>query len=252
MKTSHQHILPLALLLLATGLAGCVTPATQPPPARLVQTDLVPLSRIQIADEFSIVELSTDNLPAQARQCVSTLVESSKSVQDLVQGFPKDRSTVILGHTASASRFMVMGRQGICLRYSETRYPILPVEAFQGTVNPVLRGDSTAVVNGWFRQIADTLARNGSVKVAYAFKNGNAFIATYSVQDPVAPTLHYSSRFKRAGEWESERVDLKFSDATMSSVVEYKVNGKTEKPNLLSHRRKPGTIAPAGRSGISI
>lgn len=243
---------PLLATLAVVGLSACVTSPTQTSSRATAQPDLVALNNIQIPDEFSVFDLSADTLPAQARQCVSTMAESSKGIQDLVRDFPRDRATVVIGHTGSASRFVVMGKQAVCLRYSETRYPIFAIEAFQNTVNPVLRGDSKQVVNDWFRQIATLLARNGSVKVAYAFKNGNAFIATYSVEDPVAPTLHFSSRFKRVGEWENERVDLKFSDPALNSVVEFRVNGKSEKSNLLGHRRKPTPTAPSGRPGISI
>jgi hypothetical protein len=80
------------------------------------------------------------------------------------------------------------------------------------------------------------LHAKGVAKVAYVANNGNAFIARFWLEKTPDYALSYSSIYKKAGEWESEKLDVRFSDPSMKSVSETKRSGLDQKKFPLDPR----------------
>ena len=208
-------------------MAGCVTtsPSFAPP------TDYVKREDIQIADHFSPTELNDTNAADAVLRCLPTIPRESAALTKVRADLPLKRGqTVTIGHSSSASRFVITGNKGLCIRYSDANFPIFATQAFVNTVEPA--GISPDIRNDWYRQIAHKLALHGIVRVAYVFPNGNAFMARYWA-DKGGPTLVYSSTFHKAGRWEKDPVELKFTDPNLQSVSVIETNGRRHKVNLL-------------------
>lgn len=202
-------------------LGGCVTtsPAGFAPPV-----DYVPLDQVQIANRFEIVSVNAANLGVEAQRCVPTLPPASKSVADTAGRLPLPVTTVItLAHLSSSSSFVISGTRAVCIRQSAAQYPIFAAEAFTSTVNP--SGVPPTVTDGWYAQIAKRIAETGRVTVAYVFSNGNANVASYWVEAPNKNTIRYASEFKKAGTWETDTYDFRFSNPSLSGVSSTKRSG---------------------------
>lgn len=218
--------------LMVVFLAGCATSPTQkafPPPV-----DYVPIDKVQITSRFDTVEVTPANLAIEARKCVPQLGADSQGIKKTIQEFPS-RASVGLGHASSANLFLLNQTTAICLQRSSAKFPIFAAEAFIDTINP--QGVPPDVVDDWYKQIALQIATKGMAKVAYAFDNGNAFIATYWVEMNQSIALSYSNIFKKAGAWETEKIDFKFTHPTLTSVSEVKRSRLSQKAQPLMHRR---------------
>lgn len=213
-----------------TVLVGC---ATQPQKVFPPPTDYVPIGKVQISSKFQTIALKRETLAAEINKCVPQISVSSEKMNQELSKFP-GTNIVLHGHVSSANQFWVNKTMGMCLQRSSERFPILAAEAFLETVNPV--GVPPDVTDGWYKQIALVIATKGAAKVAYAFEKGNAFVVDYWVDSSQGHKLQYSSSFRKAGNWESERLDLRLSHPSMSSVGETKRGSETAKVNLLSHR----------------
>ncbi|MFN3738844.1 hypothetical protein [Hydrogenophaga sp.] len=211
----HKVILVALAGVLVAGLTGCANPPRKifPPP-----TDYVKRDDIRIEDQFVLVKLDAKNLGEEAVKCVSSAEAGSALLQKLATSLPlpPGRMTTFF-HAGSASTFMVYRDSATCIRQSEDRYPILAAEAFRDTVTP--KGPQPDVTVDWNRKIARKLALSGMVRVAYVMTNGNAFLANYWVEEELPrTTLRYSKAFRKAGEWENEAVDFRFSHPNIQSV----------------------------------
>lgn len=221
------HAFPSCVV--AVFLAGCVTTPTQnfAPP-----NDYVPLDRIQIQNQFQVVDVDAANLAIEAHRCVPQLNAESKNVAQQAGKLPLPRNTFLaLGHASSASMLFIARSTATCIRQSTARYPIFAGEAFEVTVNP--KGVPPNVTEGWYAQLAMRIAENGRVTVAYVFPNGNADIASYWVTSPNKNTLNYSNEFKKAGTWETGTYDYRFTNPGLAGVSTTKRGSSMEKPNLL-------------------
>jgi hypothetical protein len=226
---SRSRIVHLACV--AATLAGCAAPhrAAVPPP-----TDYVPIDRLEISSQFPTVELTRETLAAAINQCVPQVKVDSSGSRSALSQFPSN-NVVLIGHLSSANQFWVNKTTGFCLRTSSAKFPILAGEAFIETVNP--KGVPPDVTDGWYRQIALRMASRGSAKVAYVFENGNAFVVDYWMESNRGATLRYSSALRKAGTWETETIDFRFTHPALSAVSETKRGNEWAKPNLLAHRR---------------
>lgn len=223
-----SKFLPLACL--ATFLFGC---ATQSQKVFAPPSDYVPIGKIQISSKFQTIELTRETLAAEIKRCVPQISTNSEYVNRDISSFPST-NIALHGHASSASQFWVNRTTGMCLKVSSERFPVLAGEAFFDTVNPV--GVPPDVTDGWYKQIALLIATKGAAKVAFTFKKGAAFVADYWVEPRQGHKLHYSSSYRKEGSWEFERVDLRFSHPSMSSISQTKRGNETAKVNLLSHR----------------
>lgn len=210
-------------------LGGCAAPPRKvfAPP-----TDYVPIGQVQIQSRFDTVELTRENYGVEANRCVPQLDSNSQSIKKQLEKYP-NKDIVGLGHASSSKLFVVHQTTAFCLHKSSEKLPILAAEAFINTVNP--KGVPPDVLDGWYKRIAMTIATKGMAKVAYAFDNGNAYVTSYWVEAS-SQTLSYSNSFRKAGTWEAEPVDARFTHPTLSSVAETKRGGAGEKASLLGHR----------------
>jgi hypothetical protein len=195
---------------------------------------LAATQEIQIKSKFDAVELTKETFGTEVNKCIPAIAADSPFLRDSVnKDFPVNDFRTI-SNSAVASVFVVYQRTAFCLKLSAGKHPIYATEAFIKTVSP--GGPPEKVVEGWYRQIATLIAQKGSARIAYVFANGNAFIANYSAETDSPRRLLYSSEFRKAGDWESEKLDNRFTHASLSEVTVTKWNDKEVKPFLLLHR----------------
>ena len=227
-----MNLYPLAALLLCVlALTGCINPRRAAAP---IPTGYVPLNQIQITSHFNTREISSDTFEAEANRCISNKSSSNMAILKARQNFPRNE-TFELSHPGAANRFLVTQTTALCLQKSSNRQPIFAAEVFFKTINPV--GVPPEVTDRWYKELALLIATKGSANVAYVFSNGNASIASYWVKSfPVESALNYSNNNKKAGTWESEVLDAKFSHPAMTSVSTIQRNNLYEKVNPIQHR----------------
>lgn len=220
----------ISVVCLAAVLVGCATQPRKvfPPPA-----DYVPIGEVQILSKFQTIDLTRENFAFEVNKCIPQISINSESLNKGLFSFPR-ANIASYGHMSSASEFWINKTVGICLRKSSEKFAILAAEAFFNTVNPM--GVPPDIVDGWYKQISLLIATKGVAKVAYSFEKGTAFVVDYWIEPRHIYKLNYSSSFKKVGDWESEKIDVRFSYPSMSSVTETKTNGRAEKLDLLSHR----------------
>jgi hypothetical protein len=199
--------LPLSILL----VCGCASPQqnkyfSQP-------RDYVPLDQIRIKPKFDTVFLTKENLASEQQKCVPFLQTNTDSMRDAVSKFPSNNSIIAVSHQSSSKKFIYRGTTGLCLDFSANKYPIYSAETFIGTANPA--GVPPDVTNDWYMKIAMQIALKGQAKVTYITDKGTAFLVSYWSEQTGGFTLHYSSEFKKIGEWENAQVDYKFSDPSL-------------------------------------
>jgi hypothetical protein len=217
-----------AMLVACT--APLPTPKYFPPPS-----DYVPIDQIRIASHFDTVEVTPDSLGQEVAKCIPQLDANSAGIKRILLSFPSPNINSF-GHTSS-SRILILHRTtGACVQRSAAKFPIFAAETFVETVNPT--GVAPDIVDGWYKQIALQIAKKGTAKVAYAFANGNAFVANYWVETTPDFSLFYSSTFRKAGTWETENFDARFSDVTMTSVSETQISGRSQKSFPFAHRSR--------------
>jgi hypothetical protein len=187
----------------------------------------------QIQSKFDVIKLEKETLRTEVNKCIPAISADSSLLKDGIKDFPGNAITTYQGSKA-ASVFVVFRTTGLCLKLSPKKYPIFAAEAFIKTVSP--DGVPQNVVDDWYKRVAATIAQKGSAKIAYVFNNGNAFIVNYSVKSDSPYQLMYLSQFKKAGTWESEKLDSKFTHASLSGVTESKWNEQSIKPHPLLHR----------------
>lgn len=224
----NYAVVVVAVLLTGCGIAGR---ANFPKP-----TDYVLFEQMEILGQFPRVFLTGENLGTQVRKCIPTMPYSASSVTSMASKLPLPTNQVsVLSHASSASSFMVIRDMGVCIKSSEKDYPVFAAEALLGTANPT--GPSPDVIEGWNRQIVKKIAEAGIAKVAYQFANGNALVATYWVgEKPPKTTIQYNGNLKKAGEWESDSLDFRFSHPDVKSFSTTERDGQKQKINLLDHR----------------
>jgi hypothetical protein len=208
----------LAILLGVAFIYGCAVP--QQPKYFAPPSDYVPLDQIKIKPRFDTVLLTKENLAAEHKKCISFLQLDTKSMETAVREFPRNNATIAVGHASSSKRFIYRGTTGLCLEFSQNRYPIYAAEALMGTVNPT--GVPPDVTDDWYMKIAQKIAVNGRSKVAYVTDKGTAFLVSYWSDQGGSFALNYWSEFKKVGEWENTEVDYKFSNPALSGLSETK------------------------------
>jgi hypothetical protein len=201
--------------------------------AFLVAAPLASAQEIQIESKFDAVELTKETYGTEIKKCIPAIDADSSFIRDIIKDFPVNGFRKIR-NSEMPSVFVAHQRTAFCLKLTPGKHPIYATEAFIGTVSP--GGPPEKVVEGWYRQIATLIAQKGSARIAYAFANGNAFIANYSVEADSPEKLLYSAEFRKAGDWESEKLDTRFTHASLSTVTVSKWNDKEVKPFLLLHR----------------
>ena len=219
----------LPVVALAMLVTAC---ATQPPRTFPEPTDRIPLEQVVIDREFLRTPLTRESIGVEANKCVPPLDVESSGVKKFVRDFPS-RSIVSLGHASSASTFVVQQTTAVCIRQSDQGHPIFAAEAFAETVNP--QGVPPDVRDAWYKQMAMGIASRGQVRVAYAFTNGNAFVATYWVEAAAKQALSYTSEFKKKGEWETGRFDMTLTHPALSGVSET-MRGKARQKYFVAGR----------------
>jgi len=205
----------LTILLSAALTYGCASPQRQyfAPPS-----DYVKLDQIQIKPKFDTVLLTKENLATEQQKCVPFLQLNSDSTRNSVSKFPRHNVTIAVGHQSSSKKFIYRGTTGLCLEYSENKYPIYAAETFIATDNPT--GIPPDVTNNWYMKIAMQIAHKGQAKVAYITNKGTAFLVSYWSDQTGGFTLYYATEFKKAGEWENVTVDYKFSNSALNGFAE--------------------------------
>lgn len=224
--------------LFAVLLCACTTPtpqvfAPQNPQVFAPPTDYVPIKQVQIPSRFSTVEVTKENLGIEVNKCVPQLNLYSEGVRKHLVSFP-GKDLIGFGHVSSSKIFLLQRTTAICLQKSSEKFPIFASETFLDTINP--QGVPPDVVEEWYRQIALLIATKGMARVAYVFKNGNASITSYWVENQSSFSLNYSRIFEKKGEWEKEGIDAEFIYPTMTSVSETKRSDMSKKHNPISHR----------------
>ena len=241
----------VAALICALWLSGCALPHKRDFPS---PEDYVPEYQIKISDRFVTAEVSRDNLVDEIQKCIPQF--DSTLSGSIFQDFPNDGLTTI-GNVRTANHFLLQKTTSVCIQQSTFGFPIYAAEALYGTVNPA--GAPQETIDGWYREIALLLAKNGTAKIAYVFKNGAACVANYSFAntDRYSSKLSYSSVFRKRGTFESETYDATFTHPSLTSCTTagYGTPSKNVKDNPLRHRstaqkraakvpRKPAPAVP--------
>ena len=184
---------------------------------------------INIQSTFTHISLTKETVASEVSKCLPAINKSMLS--NITADFPQSGgiSTV----QSKNGYFVISNTNGYCMQKSASNYPVLATEAFYKTANPP-KEVSSAVTEKLYTEIATLIAQKGKAKVAYVFSNGNAMVVDYSVKDAY---LSYPHSFKKAGEWESEKIDVKFSDGNMNTFDVTRYNQVSEKKYLLSHRK---------------
>lgn len=211
-------------------LAGCATspPKTFPPP-----TDYIPISEVQITSRFNTVEVTRETLGLEVNKCIPQINADSQGIKQKLGKFPSDNSWAI-GQASSANIFLLRRTTAVCLHKSSEKFVIFSAEAFFDTANP--HSIPPDIIENWYKQIALLVATKGVAKVAYVFSNGNAFVVSYWIEKPLEFGIFYSSVNKKAGEWEKDNFDAKFSHPSLESMSLTKRSGLSQKMDPLSHR----------------
>ncbi len=230
MKTNSGRLTTLIMLICAfVGMAPLASAQKNQ------QKNHAEKSKEVIPAKFDAIALTKENYAAQVNKCIPTISVDASYLKDSIKNFPSNGITTYQNPKVP-SLFVVHQKTAVCMKLSANKYPIFATEAFIDTVNP--NGVSQKVMDKWYRQIAILIAQKGSAKIAYVVNNGNAFIVNYSVKSDFAQQLNYSMQFKKAGTWESEKLDSKFTHASLSGVEETKRGGQGAKPFPLSHRNQ--------------
>lgn len=213
-------------------LGGCAAPQQRnfPPPE-----DYVPMAQVQIASRFTVIPVTRDNVDQEARKCIPKLPLGGAATARLADRV-SSTDTTALRHTSSANYFVVMQSSAVCIQQSSEKFPIFAAEAFFATVNPT--GVPPDITDGWYRQLAMLLAKQGVAKVAYVYSNGNATLASYWFSGNSSVSLLYSSEFRKKGAWETERFDTQFSHPTIAGVEETVRNNLKSKSTPVLHRTR--------------
>lgn len=180
-------------------------------------SDYVPLSQVQIENNFAWAPLSEENHDALVLQCVPTL-PAAQLLEGRQYLFETGNLRAWYVHPGSAGSFWVKGTQGVCVRQSDKWHPIFPAEMFEKTISPY--GVPEEQVFDWYRQIAKAIAFNGRARVAYVLQNGQVVDALYW-SDPTNlahAELYYSAEVKEAGQWRREDYTFLFSYPDMMHV----------------------------------
>lgn len=188
-----------------------------------------------ISSKFDAIKLTKETYAKQVNKCIPAISVDAPYLKDSIKNFPSNGVTTYQNPKV-ASLFVAHQKTAVCMKLSPEKYPVFAAEAFIETVNP--NGVPQNIVNNWYQQIATLIAQKGSAKIAYVVDNGNAFIVNYSVKSDFAHQLMYPMQFKKAGTWESEKLDSKFTHASLSGVNETKRGGQSIKPFPLSHRNQ--------------
>jgi len=208
-------------------LLGCAAP---PQKIFTLPTDYVPIEQIEIKSRYDTTEVTRESLGHEVNKCAPQAGGDAQSIRHALQDFP-NKNIVAFGQASTANVFILNRTTGFCLRRSTANFPIFAAESFIDTVNP--KGVPADVVDGWYKQIAMLIATKGIANTAYLMGKGDAFITTYWTD--VVPTFNliYSTVFKKAGTWEADNLDVKFSHPTLTSV--------TETQRHESNKRRPAT-----------
>jgi hypothetical protein len=185
-------------------------------------SDAVPLNTIKIQSHFDFVDVTPANFREVLLMCIPKLAANSKSLE-----LPRVNAANTTYAISNSSRmFLLKNTSGLCVSRSSTNFPIFAGDAFMGTANPV--GVPDDVADRWSKQLATLLAEKGVAGVAYTFSNGDASIVQYWVNPSAPLELNYTSQQKKAGEWESQELDARFSDAALTSLSLINTNAKGE------------------------
>jgi hypothetical protein len=185
-------------------------------------TDVIPLKAIRIQSHFDTVEVTPANFREMLLQCIPQIGTNPNAI-----ALPPASVVNATYASASSSRiFLLKKSSGLCLYRSSTNFPIFAGDAFIATVNPV--GVPDDVADRWNKQLATLVAQQGMARVAFIFNNGNAAMAKYWINPSTPLELNYTSQQKSAGEWESQELDARFSDAALTSVSLTNANTKGE------------------------
>lgn len=185
-------------------------------------TDAIPLRTIKIQSHFDIVDITPTNFREILVQCIPQIGTTPNAIT-----FPPESVVNSSYSSASSSRiFLLKKSSGLCLYRSSTNFPIFAGDAFIATVNPV--GVPDDVADRWNKQLATLVAQQGTARVAFIFNNGQASIVKYWINPSTPLELNYTSQQKSAGEWESQELDARFSDAALTSVSLANANTKGE------------------------
>ncbi|MCL1825907.1 MAG: hypothetical protein FWG26_08230 [Betaproteobacteria bacterium] len=217
---------------LVTALATVVVAALGRVPA-FAETFPAEDVRKSSGDLFSIpnaiveLKLSRDTAGPEIKKCLPKM--SQDIITRALDGFPKPRErTVTL--SSEDGFFAIIEKSGYCIQKSTSGYPMLAPEAFYETVNP--NNVPSKLKEQWYKRIATLIAQKGVARIAYVDVKGGAYIVDYSINKDDPIFLFYPFVFKKHGEWESEKLDAKFSDNRLNSIRATEYNEKHEKPYL--------------------
>ncbi len=241
-KRLQQHIHELQQMIQAASENQQGTPSSQTSSsgrnspvvnAAMQAKDLVPIGRVTIASRYDAVQVTRKTIGAELSTCIPQINLDSQYVKGEIQKFPSDM-ILKFGYPNSGKMFLLHQTTAVCLQESSEKFPIFAAEEFIDTINP--QGVSPKVADGWYKHIALLIAAKGKAKIAYVLGNGDAYITEYWVESDQDFQLHYSCVFKRAGEWEKEKLDATFSNPSMTNISETKRSGLSIKRFPLAHR----------------
>lgn len=215
---SAMHRLQQSVALILT-LVACLAPVTNCPAAT---------NEIDIPNTFTHILLTKQTVADEVAKCLPSV--SQEMVSNIAGKFPQSDSITTV--QTKDGYFVILNTNGYCIQKSSNDYPILAIEAFYNTANPS-KEVPAEVTEKLYKKIAVLIAQKGTAKVAFVFTNGNAMIVDYSVKDAY---LLYPHHFKKSGEWESEKIDIKFNDKRMKTFHSTKYDNQEQKKYLLAHR----------------
>jgi len=166
--------------------------------------------------ELDSVNLSISNLPREVNKCIPTMKVNHTTIVHSIKNLQRQNAVITISHPSSSKRFVHKGAVGVCLNYSEKKFPIFAIESFDGTVNPV--GISREITDNWYKKIATQIAAKGRVRVVYQTGIGTAYIVSYWIKPVGHHRLRYSSEFKKKGEWMNIEADYRFYHPNLEAI----------------------------------
>lgn len=190
-----KALLPIFLLLLS--------------PLRVLADDVV------VQKNFESVQTSASDAARFAANCISSITEAEfrKMIVDAGAG-----GRMVSRPSDQTKPYLVVGAsKAICIRMSTRKYPILPMEVFEGTVE--FSGMSLEEKDRLHRSLALQILNAGTASALIKNDRGNAYAVTYLTASAMPTKIYYHAHFLKTGEFDESKYPLVLSSPGGMSIV---------------------------------
>ena len=178
-----------------------------------------------IAEDFDSVALDTASAPQFLQACIPGAITNDPN---LIPDAQKDKNSLVTIKSDKVPAYLILyhGR-GYCVKKSPQKYPVLPLAAFNETLN--FKGMSDSTERDLHKELSRQLAHSGVATALVEFEsNGNAVQLSYMFAADAPTKLYYHSHFLKKGEYseQSYAAVFKVPEGSYGMVTR---NGETQK-----------------------